>query len=1026
MKPYNLSAWALKHQAMLLYALCTLLLAGWFSYTQLGQKEDPDFTFKVMTIKLRWSGATAAEIEQQVVDRIERKLQETPWLDNVSSYSKAGEAVIFVTLKDAMPPAELDRSWYRVRKTLADLHGSLPEGVGEPIINDDFGNTAAAIYAFTSDTFENSELTAQVGAAREALLTVANVSKVHMLGSQHEKIYIEFSSRKMAALNIDPLQVAAELKAQNAMEPAGEVVSHYDITRLRVSGDFKSLKSIQDIGIKSGGKIYRLGDICHVYRGYADPASFKVHSMGKEAIVLAVSMSDQGNVTQLGKDLAREIAHIKTRLPAGITIHQVSDQSAVVDSSISEFMRALLEALAIVLAVSFLSLGLRAGLVVGLSIPLVLAGTFLLMHLFGIDLHRVSLGALIIALGLLVDDAMIAVEMMQVKLAQGWSKLHAATFAYTSTAFPMLTGTLITAAAFLPVGLAKSSAGEYTFSICAVVTIALVVSWLVAVIFTPFMGHRLLHKCSHHTSAADHYQQGFYKYFRCMVRWCLHRKKSVVALTLAIFLLAVAGFGKVDQEFFPPSERPELLMDLWLPEGSTFTSTEGLTMELEKKLGTDPDIVNYTSYIGGSTPRFYLPLDLSLPTVNYAQLVITAKDMRAREAVLQRVRKMLDSDYPNLGIRIARLENGPPVGYPVQFRVLGDDPEKLHGIAETVEKIVKQNPHTKNVSLDSNEKIRVVNVEVDQEKARALGLSSQTVSRNLQALLSGLTVSTLREGGKRIEIIARTDAADRNDPEALAQLNILTGNGKFVPLGAIARITAAQEDGIIWRMNRLPVVTVRGDVPDDISAPDVSLAIDQQLASLRATLPTGYRIEAGGAMESNDQATDSIVAVLPLVGFLIITLLMLQLQRFSLVALALLTAPLGIIGVTAALLLFRIPFGFVAMLGMISLTGMIMRNSVILIDQIGQDMAAGLSRYDAIVESTVRRFRPIMLTAAAAILAMIPLTRSVFWGPLAIVIMGGLLVATFLTLLYLPALYALWFNVKQPAHPDASPSATII
>jgi multidrug efflux pump len=465
---------------------------------------------------------------------------------------------------------------------------------------------------------------------------------------------------------------------------------------------------------------------------------------------------------------------------------------------------------------------------------------------------------------------------------------------------------------------------------------------------------------------------------------------------------------------------------LWLPEGSTFTSTEGLTMELEKKLGTDPDIVNYTSYIGGGTPRFYLPLDLSLPTVNYAQLVITAKNMRAREAVLQRVRKMLDSDYPNLGIRIARLENGPPVGYPVQFRVLGEDPNKLYGIAESVEKIVKQNPHTKNVSLDSNEKIRVVNVEVDQEKARALGLSSQTISRNLQSLLSGLTISTLREGGKRIEIIARTDAADRNNPEALAQLSILTGNGKFVPLGSIARISEAQEDGIIWRMNRLPVVTVRGDVPDDISAPDVSLAIDQQLAALRATLPAGYRIEAGGAMEGNDQATDSIVAVLPLVGFLIVTLLMLQLQRFSLVALALLTAPLGIIGVTAALLLFRVPFGFVAMLGMISLTGMIMRNSVILIDQIGQDMAAGLSRYDAIVESTVRRFRPIMLTAAAAILAMIPLTRSVFWGPLAIVIMGGLLVATFLTLLYLPALYALWFKVKQPAHPGASPSATIV
>jgi multidrug efflux pump len=724
-------------------------------------------------------------------------------------------------------------------------------------------------------------------------------------------------------------------------------------------------------------------------------------------------MSEQGNVTQLGKDLAHEIAHIKTLLPPSISVHQVNNQAAVVKKSINDFLRALLEALAIVLAVSFVSLGLRAGLVVGLSIPLVLAGTLVMMHLFGIDLHRVSLGALIIALGLLVDDAMIAVEMMQVKLALGWSKLRAASYAYTSTAFPMLTGTLITAAAFLPVGLAKSSAGEYTFSICAVVTIALVVSWLVAVIFTPYMGYRLLRENKQHV-AVNYYHLGFYKYFRALIHWCLYRKRTVVASTLAIFLLALLGFNQVEQEFFPPSERPELLMDVWLPEGSTFEATEGLTSDLEKKFANDADIANYTSYIGGSTPRFYLPLDLTLPTVNYAQIVITAKSMQAREAVLQRARNMLDKDYPELGIRIARLENGPPVGYPVQFRVLGANPEQLYGIAEQVEKIVKQNPHTKNVSVDSNQKIRVVNIEVDQKKARELGLSSQSISRNLQSLLSGLTVSNFREGPNRIEIIARTDAADRNSPRALAQLNIHIANGRFIPLGDIATITPALEDGIIWRMNRMPVVTVRGDVPDNISAPDVSLAIDKQLAALRATLPIGYRIEAGGAMEGNDQATDSIIAVLPLMGFIIVTLLMLQLRRFGLVALALLTAPLGIIGVTASLLLFNVPFGFVAMLGMISLIGMIMRNSVILLDQIGQDMTEGRTRYDAIVEATVRRFRPIMLTAAAAILAMIPLTHSVFWGPLAIVIMGGLLVATFLTLLYLPALYALWYKVKTP------------
>ncbi|MBI3221676.1 MAG: efflux RND transporter permease subunit [Nitrosomonadales bacterium] len=1014
MKTFNLSASALRHQALVLYALLTLLLAGVFSYGQLAQKEDPDFTFKVMTVKLTWPGASAREIDAQVTDLIETKLQETPWLDNVSSYSKAGETVLVITLKDAMPANELERAWGQVREILDDLHGSLPEGVQGPIIDDDFGDTYGSIYALTSDALSNRELAEAADKVRTQLLKVENVSKVGVLGVQDEKIYIDFSSRRMAELGIDPLMVAAALKAQNAMEPAGEVNSSYDITRLRVSGDFKSLQSIQDIGIPANGKTLRLGDICHVYRAYADPPTFKMRSMGKEAIGLAVSMSNAGNITRLGTDLQRALDEIKPQLPASVQIHQVSDQPAVVKKSVGEFMRALMEALVIVLAVSFLSLGWRAGMVVGLSIPLVLAGTFLLMHLFGIDLQRVSLGALIIALGLLVDDAMIAAEMMKVKLEQGWSKLHAATFAYTSTAFPMLTGTLITAAAFLPVGLAKSSAGEYTFSICAVVTIALLVSWLVAVIFTPFIGHRLLHDNGLHTPDSDHYRQGFYAHFRRLVELCLEYKKSVVAITVLAFALALFGFSKVEQEFFPPSERPELLMDIWLPEGSNFATTENVVLEVENKLKQDRDIDNYTSYIGGSTPRFYLPLDLQLPAVNYAQIVITCKDVQAREATLKRIRELLDRDYANSGIRIYRLENGPPVGYPVQFRVTGPDPDKLNDIAEQAANVVRRNPNVKNVSLDSNEKIHILNVDVDQAKARALGLSSQAVSRNLQALLSGLTVSNLRENEKRIEIIARTEQSERANPEYLNRLNIHTGNGGFVPLSQLARISEGSEDGIIWRMNRQPVVTVRAEVPDTVPAPDVSAAIDENLRDLRAKLPSGYRIEVGGAMADNDKAQDSIIAVLPLMGFLIVTLLMLQLKRFRLVVLALLTAPLGIIGVTAALLVFHVPFGFVAMLGVISLAGMIMRNSVILLDQISQDMAGGLSRWDAVVESTVRRFRPIMLTAAAAILAMIPLMHSTFWGPMAVVIMGGLLVATLLTLLYLPALYAVWFKVQRP------------
>ncbi len=1018
MKEFNLSAWALKHQALVLYALCALLLAGVFSYTQLSQKEDPDFTFKVMTIKLQWPGASAREIEQQVTDRVERKLQETPWLDNVSSYSKAGEAVIFVTLKDAMPPAELEHAWNQVRKELSDMRRGMPEGVSEPIINDNFGETYGSIYALTSNTLGNAELAAQAGLIREALLRIENINKIRLIGVQHEKIYIDFSSKKMAELGIDPLLVASALKAQNAMEPAGEVVTQYDITRLRVSGDFNSVQSIQDIGIKAGDKIYRLGDVCNVYRSYADPASFKMRTMGHEAIGLAISMSLQGNVAQLGKTLALEIERIKKQLPSGIEIHQVSNQSDVVKKSISEFMSALLEALAIVLVVSFFSLGARAGLVVGLSIPLVLAGTFLLMHLFGIDLQRVSLGALIIALGLLVDDAMIAVEMMKVKLEQGYSRMEAASFAYTSTAFPMLTGTLITAAAFLPVGLAKSSAGEYTFSICAVVTIALLVSWLVAVVFTPFIGFRLLQDTSNSNGNEDNYQKGFYARFRVAVEWCLDHRKSILILTVAAFISALLGFSKVEQEFFPPSDRTELLLDIWLPEGTSFATTEALTLDVESKIKADPGINNFTSYIGGSTPRFYLPLDLQLPTVNYAQIVINTRDGATREAVLKRVRVLLDKNYAEFGIRIARLENGPPVGYPVQFRVVGADPAKLRSIAEEVAAVVRQNHNTKNVSLDSNEKIRTLSVEVDQEKGREYGLSSQVVSRNLQAFLSGLTVSSLREGEKRIEIIARAEAAERGNPEYLSQLNIYTEHGKYVPLSEIANISENEEDGIIWRMNRQPVVTVRADVPDDVKAPDVSDAIDQKLTAIRAKLPEGYHIEVGGATEDSDKAQDSIIEILPLMGFLIVTLLMLQLKRYKQVTLALLTAPLGIIGVTGSLLLFHVPFGFVAMLGMISLSGMIMRNSVILLDQISQDIDAGMSQWDAIVESTIRRFRPIMLTAAAAILAMIPLTRSVFWGPMAIVIMGGLLIATLLTLFYLPALYAVWFKVQRPS-PDA-------
>lgn len=1011
MKYPNLSEWAIKNQSTVLYLLLALLLSGALAYFELPQKEDPDFTFKVMTVKVRWPGSTALEMEQQVTDRLERALQETPWLDNVSSATKPGVTEIFVTLKDSTPPAELDHAWQVARKKLADMRRWLPENIQEPEIDDEFGDTFGSIYALTSDTLSPAELTRQANQVRHELLHIKEVRKIKLVGVQREKIYIEFSSAQIAQFGTDPRKVAAILKAQNVIEPAGEIVTQDDVTRVNVSGDFHSLQSIQDIGIPTRLGIRRLGDISYVYRDYEDPPRLIMKYKGKEAVGLAILMAQDADVAALGSALDKKLETIRTQLPPGVQIHQVADQPKVVKRAISQFMRALLEALIIVTAVSFLSLGWRAGLVVALSIPIVLSGTFLLMKIFGIDLHRVSVGALIIAIGLLVDDAMIAVEMIKVKLEQGWDKKKAAIYAYRSTAFPMLTGTLITAAAFLPVGLAKSSAGEYTFSICVVVTFALLVSWLVAVIFTPFIGYHLLSEHPGHSRRL--YDNPFYNRFRKLVVWCLAHRSAVISATVAIFVFAILGFGKVEQQFFPSSERAELLMDVWLPEGATFASTEAAAADIEQILAKDGDIVQYTSYIGGSTPRFYLPLDLQLPASNYAQIVIATRDLQAREAVLKRVRKILDSDFPDAGVRIARMENGPPVGYPIQFRVTGTDTAKIRAIANDVMQVVKQNKNTRHVSQDSNEPVKTLNVEVNQEKARELGLSSQGVSRYLQAMLSGLGASNYLEDGKHIGIVIRASEGDRKSIEFLSRIKMFAANGELVPLSSFAQLNLVIEEGIIWRMDFQPMVTVRADIPDDVQAPDVSAAIDKNLAAIRARLPNGYRIEAGGAMEENDKSTDSIIAILPLMTFIILTLLMLQLRSFGRVILVLLTAPLGIIGVTAALLPFHVPFGFVAMLGMISLAGMIMRNSVILVDQIEQDMEQGLSRYDAIVDSTVRRSRPILLTAAAAILAMIPLTQSVFWGPMAIVIMGGLFVATLLTLLYLPALYAAWFRVKQ-------------
>jgi multidrug efflux pump len=1016
MRGFNLSEWALEHQSLVLFFMLALAAAGVYSYFRLGQAEDPDFTFKVMVVRTFWPGASPREMEQQVTERIEKKLQETPYLDLVRSYSRSNEATIFVILKDSTPPKVVADVWYQVRKKIGDIGFTLPQGVIGPFFNDEFGDVYGNIYAFTADGYSSAELKDYVEEVRKEILRVPNVAKADVIGAQDEKIYVELSHRKLATLGIDPLAIFQVLQQQNAMTPAGSIDTDADRLFLRVSGSFDSLESIREIGIEANDRLFRLGDIARVHRGYTDPPEVKVRYKGQEALALAVSMVKGGDILRLGQDLNGAFDRIKRDLPVGIEVHQYANQPQVVSRSVNEFMKTLTEAVIIVLGVSFLSLGLRTGLVVALSIPLVLAVTFLVMMLYGIDLQRISLGALIIALGLLVDDAIIAVEMMSTKMEQGWDRTKAAGFAYTSTAFPMLTGTLITASGFLPIGFAKSSAGEYTFSIFAVVTIALLVSWVVAVIFTPYLGYKFLPDFKPHAQhGTDVYQKPFYRRFRTLVTWCVTWRKTVLAITGAVFAASLFGFQFVQQQFFPSSNRPELIIDLWLPQGASYQATEREVRRMEDKLKSDSDVVDYVAYVGGGTPRFYLPIDQQLNHPNFAQFVVLTRDNRAREQVIERLNGTLATEFTLLRGRVNRLENGPPVGYPVQFRVTGSDIATLRRTGNEIAAVMRASPHLENVHLDWNEQTKAIRLEIDQNKARVIGVSSQGLSTVLNSILAGYSITQYREKDELIEVLARAEVMERDNPGRLAEINVPTTSGKWVPLSQIAGIEYGFEEGIIWRRNRQPTVTVRADLRGDIQAPVVSKLMDPLLDPIRAKLPPHYRIEMGGAIEESAKGEQSIIAVMPLMILVVLTLLMIQLQSMQRTILVVLTAPLGLIGVAFILLTWNVPFGFVANLGVIALFGMIMRNSVILVDQIEQDIRAGRPQWEAIVESTVRRFRPIVLTAAAAVLAMIPLSRSEFWGPMAVAIMGGLVSATVLTLLFLPALYATWFRVPRPA-----------
>ncbi|ROM71793.1 multidrug transporter AcrB [Pseudomonas brassicacearum] len=1018
---FNLSEWALRNRQIVLFLMLLLAVVGALSYTKLGQSEDPPFTFKAMVIHTNWPGATAEEVSRQVTERIEKKLMETGDYERIVSFSRPGESQVTFMARDSLHSAQIPELWYQIRKKIGDIRDTLPPGIHGPFFNDEFGTTFGNIYALTGDGFDYAVLKDYADRIQIQLQRVKDVGKVELLGLQDEKIWIELSNVKLATLGLPLAAVQQALEAQNAVSTAGFFETASERLQLRVSGNFQTVEDIRNFPIRVAGRTFRIDDVAEVRRGFNDPPAPRMRFMGEDAIGLAVAMKQGGDILILGKALEVEFARLQNNLPAGMQLRKVSDQPAAVKTGVGEFVQVLVEALTIVLLVSFFSLGLRTGMVVALAIPLVLAMTFAAMYYLGIGLHKISLGALVLALGLLVDDAIIAVEMMAIKMEQGFDRIKAASFAWTSTAFPMLTGTLITAAGFLPIATAQSGTGEYTRSIFQVVTLALLASWVAAVVFVPYLGEKFLpdlakiHAAKHGTNdgQTDPYGTPFYQRVRRLVGWCVRRRKTVITLTVLLFIGSVVLFRFVPQQFFPASGRLELMVDLKLQEGASLSNTAEQVKRLEALLKDHVGIDNYVAYVGTGSPRFYLPLDQQLPASSFAQFVVLAKTIEDREPLRSWLISTLNEQFPTLRSRVTRLENGPPVGYPVQFRITGEHIEEVRALARKVATKVRENPYVVNVHLDWEEPSKVVYLNVDQDRARALGVSTANLSSFLQSSLTGSSVSQYREDNELIEILLRGTVHERTELSLLPSLAVPTDSGKSVALSQIATLEYGFEEGVIWHRNRLPNVTVRADIYGKEQPATLVQQIFPTLEPIRAELPDGYLLEVGGTVEDSARGQKSVNAGVPLFIVVVLTLLMLQLRSFSRTAMVFLTAPLGLIGVTLFLLVFRQPFGFVAMLGTIALSGMIMRNSVILVDQIEQDIKAGLSPWQAIIEATVRRFRPIVLTALAAVLAMIPLSRSLFFGPMAVAIMGGLIVATALTLLFLPALYAAWFRVKK-------------
>ncbi|POD30998.1 ACR family transporter [Pseudomonas syringae pv. syringae] len=1008
---FNLSEWAIKHQSFVWYLMFVALLMGVFSYMKLGREEDPSFTIKTMIIQTRWPGATVDETLEQVTDRIEKKLEELDSLDYVKSYTRPGESTVFVYLRDTTNAKAIPEIWYQVRKKVDDIRGQFPQGLQGPSFNDEFGDVYGSIYAFTADGFSMRQLRDYVEKVRADIRDVPGLGKVEMIGQQDEVVYLNFSTRKLAALGIDQSQVVQSLQSQNAVTPAGVIEAGPERISVRTSGQFASEKDLAAVNLRINDRFYRLSDIADITRGYTDPPKPLFRFDGKPAIGLAIAMQKGGNIQSFGKALHERMDATTAELPVGIGVHKVSDQAEVVNKAVGGFTSALFEAVIIVLLVSFVSLGFRAGLVVACSIPLVLAMVFVFMEYSGITMQRISLGALIIALGLLVDDAMITVEMMVTRLEMGESKEQAATYAYTSTAFPMLTGTLVTVAGFVPIGLNNSSAGEYTFTLFAVIAVAMLVSWVVAVLFAPVIG---VHILSANIKPKSEEPGRIGRAFNGSMLWAMRHRWLAIAITVGLFAASLFSMQFVQNQFFPSSDRPEILVDLNLPQSASINETRKVVDRFEASLKDDPDIERWSTYIGQGALRFYLPLDQQLENPFYAQLVIVSKGLEERGALTARLQKRLRDDFVGIGSYVQALEMGPPVGRPLQYRVSGENIDKVRQHAIELATLLDHNPHVGEVIYDWNEPGKVLRIDINQDKARQLGLSSEDVAKLMNSVVSGSTVTQVRDDIYLINVVGRAEDAERGTPETLQNLQIVTPTGTSIPLLAFATVGYELEQPLVWRRDRKPTITVKGAVRDAIQPTDLVKQLQPEIDKFAAGLPVGYKVATGGTVEESSKAQGPIASVAPLMLFLMATFLMIQLHSIQKMFLVASVAPLGLIGVVLALIPTGTPLGFVAILGVLALIGIIIRNSVILVTQIDAYEKSGYLPWDAVVEATEHRRRPILLTAAAASLGMIPIAREVFWGPMAYAMIGGIIIATLLTLLFLPALYVAWYRIKEP------------